>query len=44
MVASGEKGTAFTLLTSKDVQFAAALVRNLVSLFHQQIVPLADYQ
>ena len=29
---SGEKGTAYTLLTNKDVQFAAALVRNLVSL------------
>ena len=31
--ASGEKGTAFTLLTNKDVQFATLLVRNLVR-FH----------
>ena len=27
---TGEKGTAYTLLTAKDVQFAAGLVRNLV--------------
>ena len=29
---SGEKGMAYTLLTNKDIQFAAALVRNLVRL------------
>ena len=28
---AGEKGTAFTLVTPKDVQFAGQLVRNLVS-------------
>ena len=27
---AGEKGTAFTLITPKDVQFAGQLVRNLV--------------
>ena len=28
---AGEKGTAFTLVTNKDVHFAGSLVRNLVS-------------
>lgn len=28
---AGEKGTAFTLVTNKDSQFAGDLVRNLVS-------------
>ena len=31
---AGEKGTAFTLLTNKDVQFAGDLVRNLVRLLY----------
>lgn len=37
MVALGEKGTAFTLLTHKDVQFAAALVRNLVGFCNSKL-------
>ena len=39
---TGEKGTAYTLLTAKDVQFAASLVRNLVYMY-MSIPPIRLY-
>ena len=37
---AGEKGTAFTLVTNKDVQFAGDLLRNLVRLLYRNLATL----